>query len=69
MPIASAPATSAESAGKPRPLPRWVSPGAPAHPQGGQGEGAKEHDYSDDQQVQQAFGDYSDDAQRDGCDH
>jgi hypothetical protein len=50
-------------------LPGWVLAGAPPHPQGGQGEGAEEYDDSDDQQVQQAFGDHADDAQRDRCDY
>ena len=40
-------------------LPGRVLPGSPPHPQGGQGEGAEEYGDSDDQQVQQAFGDHA----------
>jgi hypothetical protein len=43
----------------------WVLAGAPPHPQGAQQKGAEEHDNSDDQQVQQTFGDDTHDAERD----
>jgi hypothetical protein len=46
-----------------------VSPRSAAHSQGSQGKGAEKHDDSDYQQVQQAFGDHADDAQRDRHDY
>ena len=38
-------------------------PGAPPHPQSAQEKGAEEHDNADDQQIQQALGDDTHDAE------
>lgn len=51
------------------PLSGRVSPRSPTHSQCGQGEGAKEYDDSDDQQIQQAFGDHANNTQHNRRDH
>src|SRR5260370_42475328 len=55
--------------GWPRDLPGWAPPESPPHPQGAQEKGAEEHDYADEQQVQQALRDYTHDAQHHRHDH
>jgi len=50
-------------------LPSRATPGAPPHPQSTQEKGAEEHGNADEQQVQQAPGDHTHDAQHHRHDH
>ena len=50
-------------------LPRLGLPGPTPHSQGTQEKSTKEHDNADEQQIQQALGDDTDDAEHDRDDH